>query len=386
MHYLRFSAFSILLGTIVACTPEATDEASAQGAEVNDRADLFDKSEPLEMTVSLPLTTLFTRFKAGQADPPAADAKPGAEAEYSEPATFIVSDADGKGTKKTVEGRIAIRGESSRGDCPFPKLKMKFENKDQLKGTILKGHGTTRINTHCGPGDANARSGMGRVQNGVGPVREELTYRLIRASGVQTYLTRVSKISYKDTAGDLSVDTFAMLFESGDDAAQRLIKAKLIEPEAEYLDPKTLGWNVATQPDNLARITVAEAFAGNSDWGGTHNVDTFGVPNSNKYFQIPQDFDLTSITVAGGGKANWWGAPIENANGGLQDAAIVAEFASHKADMIAAFEKAQAEGIAAGILPSKDKKTTDDPGFVVARKRIDDFYALPALVNAKPGK
>ena len=30
-------------------------------------------------------------------------------------------------------------------------------------------------------------------------------------------------------------------------------------------------------PENTAQISIAEAFSGNKDWGGTHNVDSFGV-------------------------------------------------------------------------------------------------------------
>lgn len=365
-----------LLGAIVACSPDDTGEASSQGSELGDREDLYDKSSALEMRIEVPLTTLFTRFKSNQADPKAADAKPNAMPEFSEPAKIIVPNADGKGTEKTFEARIGIRGESSKHDCPFPKLKIDFNDKEALKGTLFKGHSTVRINTHCGPGDMNARSGMGRIMNGVGPAREELIYRIIRAADVPTYFTRLGKISYVDSAGGQSTSTYGMLFESGDDAAQRYVKANLIEAEGKYLDQKSGEVMGKPTPENLAKITVAEGLAGNRDFGGTHNIDTFGIVGAPQVFQIPQDFDLCAITTA---NAPGWTGPITAASNGLKDAAVVAHFASHKADMQAAIEKAEADGIAAGVLHSADGKTSDDPGFKIARERVQALFELPEL-------
>lgn len=367
---------AIALGSMIACSPEASDDASSQGSEIGEREDLYDKSEALDMTIEVPLTTLFTRFKAGQADPKPAD-KPNAQPEFSEPAKIVVPNADGKGTAKTFDARIGIRGESSKRDCPFPKLKVDFTDKEALKGTLFKGHSTVRINTHCGPGDANARSGMGRIQNGVGPAREELVYRLIRAADVPTYFTRVGKIHYEDTAGGAqSADSYAMLFESGDDAAQRFVKAKLIEAEAKYLDQKAGEVKGTATPENMAKIIVTEALAGNRDFFGTHNIDTFGLVGAATVFQIPQDFDLCAITTANA--PNWTGA-ITAASKGLTDPAIVTHFANHKADMDAAIQKAEKDGIAAGVLPSDDGKTTTDPGFKAARERVEALFQLPEL-------
>lgn len=384
---MRFPSWlGVLLGStaicaLVACSgDDAKDEPPSDSSEVNGREDLFEKTAPIEMKISSPIQTLFTRYKAGQADPPEADATPG-EQNFSEPAQIVVADADGKGTTKTFEARIFIRGESSKHDCPFPKLKIEFSDKEALKGTLFKGHSKVRLNTHCGPGDENARSGYGRIQNGVGPVREDLVYRLIRATDVPTYLTRVSKVVYDDTAAKTSIDTFGLLIESGDDTAERFVKDKLIEPEGQYLDPNNGEASGSVTPDNNGKIIVAEALAGNQDFwaGGTHNLDSFGIPRAATIFKIPEDFDLCAITTAGA--PNWTG-PVSNASQGLRTAGVAAHFAKHKADVLAALDKAEKEYVAAKAMRSEDGKTTVDPGFKVARERVAQLYQLPELANA----
>ncbi|MDB4994865.1 MAG: hypothetical protein JWM74_2297, partial [Myxococcaceae bacterium] len=232
-------ASAVGVTSLLACSDHSapSDVEGTSGAVNTDEKDIFGKVDPLSVKISAPLSKLFARYKAGEADPPSADAGAAPqEREFSEPGQLVFT--NGQETK-TLDLRLFIRGESSKYDCVFPKLKIDFADKEQLKKTPFKGHGKMRLNTHCGPGDASARSGMGRVFNGVGPVREELTYRLIRAAGIPTYGTRVVAIHYDDTADKTQLETFGMLVESGDDAAQRFAKMDppLVAEGAEYLDP-----------------------------------------------------------------------------------------------------------------------------------------------------
>jgi len=374
----------------VACAPSASsadDEGSINESNVNEGDDLFAKPDALQVKLSAPVTKLFNRYKQGQADPPkppkdaGPDAAPAApvgfqEPEFSEPGKLIVKTADGE---KTLDLRVYIRGESSKSDCPFPKLKIDFDDKDQLKKTPFKGHAKFRLNTHCGPGDASARSQLGRVMNGVGPVREELTYRLIRAMGIPTYQTRVLAIHYDDAEGNLQLDTFAMAMESGNDAAGRFQKMQppLISDDAEFLDPNMARGSIT--PENTAEILVAASLSGNKDWGGTHNIDSFGVLNAPTMFQIAQDFDLGGIVLAD--IAHYWKgiAPVSDASGGLRNATIKAKVAPHKADAIKAYKEAEKAMIAAKAITAADDGTTNDPGFLEAKKRVEQMYDLPEL-------
>jgi hypothetical protein len=57
----------------VACAPSPSttdDEGSTNESNVNESEDLFAKPDALKVTLSAPVTKLFTRYKAGQADPP----------------------------------------------------------------------------------------------------------------------------------------------------------------------------------------------------------------------------------------------------------------------------------------------------------------------------
>lgn len=367
--------------TAWACSAPSTDAGvGSDDSNVNEENDVFAKADTLPLKISAPLSKLFARYKAGQADPPDADAD--AAAGFQEP-TF--SEA-GKlsitldGVEKVFDIRAYIRGESSKNDCPFPKLKIDFSDHDQLKHTPFKGHGKMRLNTHCGPGDSKARSGMGRVMNGVGPVREELTYRMIRGMGIPTYRTRVIQVHYDDTADQSQIDSYGMLMESGEDAAQRFaaMDPPLIPKDAVYLDPNA-AWNGTITPENRAQIAVAEAFSGNKDWGGTHNVDSFGVPNATNLFQIAEDFDLGAIVL--GEDAHYWKgvAPVTDAEPSLKNDATAKLLLANKDAMRAAYAEAEKAAIASKAIASDDGQTTTDPGFLEAKKRMNDLFALPEL-------
>lgn len=385
---LLFFSFFSAVAAVAACSDQASTDGATNESNVNEGKDLYAAATALPVKISAPLTTLFTRYKSGQADPPKPqdpDAAPVGfqEREFSEPGKLVVT-VDGE--EKTLDMRVYIRGESSKNDCPFPKLKIDFSDKEQLKKTPFKGHGKFRLNTHCGPGDASARSGMGRVTNGVGPVREELTYRLIRAAGIPTYQTRVLAIHYEDTAANTTFDTFGMAVESGDDAAQRFKKMDppLIPEAAEYLDPSTASRGRIT-PENQAQLVVAEAFSGNKDWGGTHNIDSFGVQPVTNIFQIAQDFDLGAIVL--GDIARYWKgvAPVTDGQASLRVGNLAATIASHKDDMMAAYREAEKAAIAAKAVPTADGTTTTDPGFLEAKKRMEQLFALPEITAALGG-
>jgi len=389
---LLFFSFVCAVSAATACAgrnADGDDDGSGAPAEsnVNEERDLFGTTTAVQaVKISAPLTTLFTRYKNGQADPPKPpkpDAAPVGfqQPEFSEAGQLTIS-VDG--ADKTIPMHVYIRGESSKSDCPFPKLKIDFDDKDSLKGTPFKGHGKFRLNTHCGPGDASARSGMGRVMNGVGPVREELTYRIIRAMGIPTYKTRVLAVSYTDTAANNTVtDTFGMAIESGDDASERFSKAQppIIPDGWEYLDPFAVQGQAT--PENLAQITVAEAFSGNKDWGGTHNIDSFGpTPPGPQVYQIAQDFDLGAIVL--GDIAHYWkgASPVTDGQASLKVGGVAKLIAGNAENMKKAYAEAEKAGVAAKAIASADGVTTTDPGFLEGKKRMEQLLALPEIVNA----
>ncbi len=211
---------------------------------------------------------------------------------------------------------------------------------------------------------------MGRVMNGVGPVREELAYRLVRAAGIQTYLTRVMQVTYEDTGAQTKLETFGMIVESGDDAAQRLAKLtpSPIDPAGVYLDTKKGEATGTITADNQSEITVAEGLVGNSDFSvsSNHNIDPFGIVKAPAIFKIAADFDLSSMTL--GDIPGYWGSPITSAQPGLANAAVAAKIRERRAAMEEAYASAEKDAIDAKAVTTDDGKTTTDAGFAVFSK------------------
>src|SRR5262249_28516796 len=162
----------------------------------------------------------------------------------------------------------------------------------------------------------------------------------------------------------------------------------LIGKDDQYLDPnREVGWNQKPTAENLAAITVAEDFSGNKDWGGTHNIDSFGTPNGDKIFQIAQDFDLGAIVL--GDIAHYWKGEANASEGqaSLQSSPTLAKLLrDNKADVEKAYKDAQKYMIAAKAIASDDGKTTTDSGFLEAQKRIQELYALPELSGDAPAE
>ena len=78
-------------------------------------------------------------------------------------------------------------------------------------------------------------------------------------------------------------------------------------------------------------------------------------------------------------------APITDAQKGLTNAAVAKIVAAHKDEVYKAYAQAEKECIAAKAIKSADGKTTTDPGFLEAKKRIDGLFALPEIQNALGG-
>ncbi len=366
----------------VACS-DRDDGLEEDNQEVSDPNDLYGQTEALPITLSAPLTTLFTRLNNHQVDPPSVkDGDAGGVVEYeepgySEPGQLVFKQG---ATEKKLDVRVFVRGESSLSDCPFPKLKLEFTDKEQLKGTPFKTHGKVRLNTHCGPGEEKTRSKLGRVLNGIGPVREDLAYRLVRAAGIPTYLTRVAKVVYDDTASHKKTNSFAMFMESGDDAAQRFAKSRLIPEDGKFLDSAKGEVTGKTTPTNDAEVIVAEAIVGNRDFDGgyLHNVDAFGVPKGPKVFKIAQDFDLGAITL-GDVAAYWKGSgTIDDARAGLVMKGLVTQLKSKKNTMYRVLDDAEKDAIAAGATKGNDS------GFAEAKRRLDGLFELPEITGKEP--
>lgn len=76
----------------------------------------------------------------------------------------------------------------------------------------------------------------------------------------------------------------------------------------------------------------------------------------------------------------WKGvAPITDAQQGLRDASTAKVILVHKAAMEKAYAEAEKSAILANALRRKTERTSTDPAYLEAKKRIADLYALPEL-------
>ena len=206
----------------------------------------FDDPSVVAFTIRAPLADLFSR---------------GAQDEqFSVPATVTL---DGAATA-LGSAALSVRGNTSRRECPFPKLKLEFDHRSE-GGPFARLH-TVRIGTHCGdvPGE-QLTADFGRLPNEHSPWREGLVYRMLHAAGVLTSRARPARITYIDTSANGTIvpsplSRNALIVEDDDDLKQRLDATARIEP-ADFTSARDL-FNAA----DTARVAFGEAMIGNFDW------------------------------------------------------------------------------------------------------------------------
>lgn len=421
LRHLPLFAVSASVLALVAlpagCSPAADDGTDSSRDHLDEPAGaIFTSLETVPFKLDAPFAQLIGRFRSGAADPPkpakdgGADSDGGDEGGAPKPPTVKKPDFSEPGHVvfggKTFDVKVAIRGNTSPRDCTFPKYSIEFTNKDQVKGTAFQANKKIRVNSHCGDGGPNDRGGQfQRIQNEISPIREEMVYRLIRASGTPTYRTRLAKISYTDTSAASplpAMEHHGLVIESGDDAAKRFAAAGLIDKtRGIYMNdptgqPQFAGAEVSKmKPDDVANVYLAEAMSSNVDWvfeegrfgGGESsfwNVDVFGVPHEATQLPIPQDFDLASAVHLLRDPSTEVPSQMRlfhdlaSAQPDIAKAAA-ARFKAKKAAIVGELAALEKAGVSAGRLPSTDQVTTTDPGFVAAHKALDIFFALPEL-------
>jgi hypothetical protein len=200
----------------------------------------FDDASVLEFTVEAPLQQLFDQGVHDES--------------FSVPAKIAA------GASTPIAAELSIRGNTSRKECPFPKLKLKMQGRPDAFGGLR----TVKINTHCGeaPDDALTKD-FGRLANERSPWREGVVYRIAGAAGARTARTRPARITYVDSSPSTSSRRLvrnALIVEDDDDVRKRLEGTGEITP-AEFTNAREV-----LSPDDVARVAFTEALIGNFDW------------------------------------------------------------------------------------------------------------------------
>jgi hypothetical protein len=203
----------------------------------------FDDSSVVSFTLQAPLQQLFERGRKDN--------------DFSVPARISATDAISP--DHAAEAELSVRGNTSRKECEFPKLKMKFKGDHGLFAEV---HGV-KINTHCGeaPDDELSRD-FGRLANERSPWREGVVYRMADAAGARTPRSRPARITYVDTStpSPRRLTRNALMVEDDGDVKARLGATGEITP-----DEFTSARQTFSAADT-ARVAFTQALIGNFDW------------------------------------------------------------------------------------------------------------------------
>ena len=181
----------------------------------------------------------------------------------------------------SIPVKIKARGNfrKDRSNCIFPPLYLNFPKHGGDSTGLFKQQQRLKLVTHC-QGDQYV-------------IHEWLVYKLYNLLTPKSFLARLVKVDYMDSASHLKPDShYGILIENEDEMAKRngsvIIKRKLVESQA-------------TKHEEYLIMTIFEYMIGNTDWSipFLHNIrliskDSTKVP----YTTVAYDFDYSGIVGA----------------------------------------------------------------------------------------
>jgi hypothetical protein len=201
------------------------------------KSGLFTDTAPLTLVLTAPFKSLVP------------------EARYrinTYPATLQVS--EGSGAAKSLAIQIRPRGLTRRtaGYCNFPPIELRFGDKSELKGTVLKDQHKLKLVTYC--------KDMPDYEQRI--VLEHLAYRIYNVITPVSFRVRGAEVTYRDSPDAKGVTRFGFLIEDLDDVADRN-GLKVLELKTHQFAPAQLDQHAA------ARAALFEFLIGNLDWDFT---------------------------------------------------------------------------------------------------------------------
>lgn len=328
-------------------------------------AGFFDDPSVISFTIQAPLQQLFDRSDKDDA--------------FSVPAR--VQAGETTPSEGILEGELSVRGNTSRKECTFPKLKLK------VKGGrgVFDGVHTLKINTHCGelPGEELSRA-FGRLANDKSPWREGVVYRMADAAGARTPRTRPARVTYVDTSapshGGLTRN--ALIVEDDDDLKRRIGATAEITPD-EFTNAQEM-----FTPEETARVAFTEALIGNFDWclmmapGDRYRCDARKkLWNMGAYrtaagaVPVLQDFDLAGAVT---GRHTWFDHVFPHDFSASDiDTEVIAQVQRARTLFDRALLERMRQDFASrkdGISRAIDSTTVDAHGAQLAHAYLDAFY------------
>lgn len=230
---------------------------------------LFQNAEPLDVTITAPLTTLI---------------KERSKDEYLAGA-FQYTELDGDTVDFDLD--IRARGNFRHANCEFPPVTLNLKRK-QAKGTLFDNQNKLKLVIQCKKND--------RYEQMV--LREYLAYRLMNILTDASFRVRLLRVTYVNTETDgESKVRYAFLIEHKNRLAARLDREKF---EVERASLKNM------QPDHLNLTSVFQFLIGNTDFspiagppdeGCCHNYVLFA-NDGDPVLALPYDYDQSGFVNA----------------------------------------------------------------------------------------
>ena len=168
--------------------------------------------------------------------------------------------------------KINSRGKFRRRMCEFPPLSLKF-SKSGLKelGFAKHKHNKLKLVTHCLENEKTV--GNDNV------LKEYLAYKIFNEISPNSFVTKVFKITYRDTSGKLKdIKRYGFLIEDTDEMAERLGGKECDECFNSAME-------VISKVDE-ANVSLFQYMIGNEDWG-TENMKNVKIVNRPDGIRIP---------------------------------------------------------------------------------------------------
>lgn len=227
---------------------------------------LFQSDEPLFLTLSMDIKTVFRDIKEKESHP--------AEVSYTDPEGKVIN----------LPIKIKLRGNFRKDpvNCDFPPLRLNFSS-ITVKNTIFRGQDKVKLVTHC-------RSRKDLYEQNV--LKEYLAYKLYNLFTDRSYLVRLVNLTYADTEGKVdTLEKMAFLLEPNQQMARRndceLLRVKNIPQER-------------TNRQMMDVLSVFQFMIGNTDWSvaAMHNVVFLKEDPKALPIVVPYDFDWCGLVNA----------------------------------------------------------------------------------------
>lgn len=190
---------------------------------------------------------------------------------------------DDQFNQESFDLKLEVRGKFRRRICDFPPLKWDFAKK-QLEAKGLNKHDKLKLVTHCEDD---------RIQGQDQLLREYLAYELYQTLSPKSFRTRLVRIRYVDTEGEIgSFRRYGFIIEDPDELGERLQAEECencLNPPIEELDRST---------ENF--LAMFNYMIGNTDYSihMNRNVKFYRSELTGQLILVGYDFDFSGLVNA----------------------------------------------------------------------------------------